>query len=78
MRLPVARVLTQARGMAAAPAGGAPPQAKQKSGWERAVAMFSSYFEERGLGPQDLPAAIVLHEVRLVHAIECWCSGAWL
>jgi hypothetical protein len=56
--------------MAAVPAAAdAPLQAKTKSGWERAVGKFSSYFEERGVGPQDIPAAIVLHEVGSMHRL---------
>lgn len=36
----------------------------QCSGWERAVAKFSGYFTGQGLGAEDIPAAIVLHEAR--------------
>ena len=34
----------------------------QKNGLMRAVQTFSAYFEERGLGAQDIPAAIIIHE----------------
>lgn len=43
--------------------GPAAASTPKKSGWERAVAKFSVYFEERGLGPQDIPPAIIIHEV---------------
>jgi hypothetical protein len=33
------------------------------SGWQRAVAKFGAYFEEKGLGAKDVPMAIVIHEV---------------
>lgn len=50
--------------MAPAGAADAADATAPLSGWERAVAKFSAYFEERGLGPQDIPTAIVIHEVR--------------
>ena len=40
---------------------------------ERAIAKFGAYFEERGLGASDIPAAIVVHElIGLVIAAGAW------
>ncbi len=45
----------------------------KRSPWERAVAKFGAYFEEQGLGAADVPAAIVIHEVRA--AAAGWCAS---
>jgi hypothetical protein len=40
---------------------------------ERAIAKFGAYFEERGLGPKDLPAAIIVHEILgMIMASAAW------
>ena len=36
---------------------------KASSPIERAIKKFGAYFEERGLGAADLPAAIIVHEI---------------
>ena len=46
---------------------------KKLSAWDRAMARFGTYFEERGLTVKDIPAAIVIHEViGLAIAITAW------
>ncbi|KAL4856003.1 hypothetical protein ACK3TF_003447 [Chlorella vulgaris] len=50
------------------------PQQKS-SGWQRAVAKFGAYFEEKGLGAKDVPMAIVIHEVvGLCMAVGFWAA----
>lgn len=45
----------------------------KQSPFERAIAKFGAYFEERGLTPADIPAAIVVHElIGLVIAAGAW------
>lgn len=49
-------------------------QEAKRSTMERAIiAKFGAYFEERGLGPADIPAAIIVHE--LLGALMA--SAAW-
>lgn len=46
------------------------------SGWQRAVRKFGQYFEEQGLGPKDIPVAIVVHELLgLLIAAGAWTVG---
>lgn len=52
---------------------GATLQDQKPSPIERAIQKFGAYFEERGLGPADLPAAIIVHEVLgMIMASTAW------
>jgi len=33
------------------------------SAWDRAISKFGAYFESKGLGPADIPAAMIVHEL---------------
>jgi hypothetical protein len=48
--------------------------APKKTSLARAVDKFGAYFEERGLGPRDIPAAIVVHELLGM----CIATAAWM
>jgi hypothetical protein len=55
---------------------GATLQDPKPSPIERAIRKFGAYFEERGLGPSDLPAAIIAHEVLgMMMASAAWAVG---
>jgi hypothetical protein len=48
-------------------------QDQKPSPIERAIKKFGAYFQERGLGPADLPAAIIVHEVLgMIMASAAW------
>jgi len=52
---------------------GAILQDSKPSPIEGAIRKFGAYFEERGLGPADLPAAIIVHEVLgMIMASAAW------
>lgn len=81
-RLPLPQVARPASAIQASKQGCSAAMAVQieaspkRSPWERAVAKFGAYFEEQGLGAADVPAAIVIHEVR--HCMLPGCHGGLL